>query len=188
MKNVNQDIRKAHAEGISVQSIKNILTRIHGEAGHGVFRDMVDDVFVTEYHGIPEYCGDYMYSGWMARRNDVMPTADLVETRWSKSPTVEPTTPKKVWAKAVQAAPAGAILEFTCSMEHVTEVTLTKVSDDVWERVIYCGRTAQQERDMGVTLYEGIREQVAKELGVGVSSTFHLCFDAAVDSLLIEQM
>ena len=175
--------RRANAEGINLQAIKNILVRIHNETEHGVSHDVVDDAFVIDYYGIPEYRGGYIYGGWSVIRNDIIPAADIVETRWSKSPTAEPTTPFGEWAAAVKAAPIGAVLELKCSLEFVSEYLLTKVAPNEWERTKYCGEFAQREEDMGVTLYEGIRQQVADELGVDTSNTFHQCFDRAVESL-----
>lgn len=185
MSNANFDsmTRKAYAEGISLSAIKNVLARIHAETDHGVSHDVVDDAFIIDYYGIPEYRGGYMYGGWSFSRNDVMPCADLVETRWSKSPTAEPTTPFADWVRAVKNAPIGAKLELKCSMEYLSEYSLTKVGPNEWERIERCGEFAKREIDSGVTLYEGIREDVADELGVDASSTFHQCFDLAVDAL-----
>lgn len=186
MTNANFDVtlsRKSAAEGISLQAIKQILTRIHSETDHGMFHDVVDDAFVADYHGIPEYRGGYMYRGWTLTRNDVMPTADLVETRWSKSPTSEPTIPFADWAQAVKNASIGAKLELKCSMEHTSQYWLEKIGANEWKRTEYCGEFAQREEDLGVTLYKGIRQEIADELDVDCSSTFHSCFDAAVESL-----
>lgn len=185
MINANFDsmTRKAYAEGISLSAIKNVLARIHNETEHGCWEETVSNAEVVDYHGIPEYRGGYMYGGWSVSRNDIMPGADLVETRHTNHPTAEPTTPFKVWEQAVKAAHIGAKLELKCSMENTREFDLVKVSENEWHLTTRCGYAVQRALDMGVTLYEGIREDVADELGVDCSSTFHACFDVAVESL-----
>ena len=175
--------RRANAEGINLQAIKNILVRIHNETEHGVTHDVVDDAFVIDYYGIPEYRGGYIYGGWSVIRNDIMPAADIVETRWSKSPTAEPTTPFEEWEQAVKAAPIGAVLELKCSLEFTNHYWLVKIAHNEWERTKYDSRREKWALDRGVTLYEGIREDVARELGVDTSNTFHQCFDLAVETL-----
>lgn len=176
-------ISRASAEGIKVSHIVSVLKRIHNSTEHGVWEEVVTDKDVQDIWGRPEYRGGYIYSGWRVVENTVLPGADLLETRWSKSPTSEPTTPKGEWDAAVEAAPIGAILKMDCSLEYVDEWHAIKAGDNKWKVRRKCGQFAYREVELGVTLYNGIREDVAKELGIDQSSTFHSCFDAAVEFL-----
>lgn len=125
---------RANAESVNVSEIVSVLAWIHQETEHGVFRDVTDDDYVKDFHGAPEYRGGYIYRGWEVAQNDILPGADLLETRWSKSPTSQPTTSKETWDTAVEDAPIGAVLHMKGWFQDVTEEILTKVDINKWVR------------------------------------------------------
>lgn len=184
-------VRQASAEGIKLDAMKEAIRSIASYEAQlqGVYHldnhFSVEELAATISNSV-RTCGGYMFTSdtWYA---DEIGGAECFhyELRWVKDKPFR----TDVEENMVHNVEMLNFLEVGKEVHHVHECnedthdTYIKQPDGSW---VHTYHYSEQERkwatQVPVFLFPGIRQQVADRLSVPLSSTFHKCFDACVDT------
>ena len=181
--------RQAAAEGINLDQLKTTLLSISKEAAENVGDYHPNDLWTKdklsrEIGSCTQTRGGYMYSSstWTVEdgRDPFQYTLE-----WTKGPGLYHNVDENAAVNkgVLEDLPVGAKVMHSHQGNDDTVDTYVKQADGSWlHNYQYCGQTKRWATESQIYLYPGIRQQVADRLSVPLSSTFHKCFDACVDT------